>query len=88
MNWFWMNMPLAAGFFVAWTGIPLWLVHKHPDTSRRPQVAAPQGHTGQAAGPEAAFALGTASTPAMPASPPAPTTGRRHLAQPGYRRAR
>ena len=83
-------MPLAAGFFVAWTGIPLWLVYKHPDTSRRPQVAAPQGHFIQARspGPEAAFALGTVNTPAMPASPQAPATGRRHLAQLSYRRAR
>jgi hypothetical protein len=58
MTWFWLNMPLAAAFFAAFTGIPLWLVLKHPDASRRPQVAAPQGHTGQITGPEAAFAPG------------------------------
>jgi hypothetical protein len=31
MNWFLLNMPLAAAFFAAWAGIPLWLVFKHPD---------------------------------------------------------
>jgi len=31
MYWFWLNMPLAAAFVAAWTGIPLWLVLKHPD---------------------------------------------------------
>jgi hypothetical protein len=32
MNWLWMNVPLMAVFFVAWTGIPLWLSLRHPDT--------------------------------------------------------
>jgi len=32
MNWFWINVPLMAVFFLAMTGIPLWLVFKHPDT--------------------------------------------------------
>ena len=31
MNWFWINIPLMAVFFLAMTGIPLWLVFKHPD---------------------------------------------------------
>jgi hypothetical protein len=30
MSWFWMNVPLAAVFFAAWSGIPLWMVLKHP----------------------------------------------------------
>lgn len=30
MNWFLLNMPLAAAFFGAWVGIPLWLTFKHP----------------------------------------------------------
>jgi hypothetical protein len=30
MSWFWMNMPLAAVFFAAWFGIPLYMVLKHP----------------------------------------------------------
>jgi hypothetical protein len=31
MNWFLLNMPLAAVFFGAWVGIPLWITVKHPD---------------------------------------------------------
>jgi len=32
VSWFWMNIPLAAVFFAAMVGIPLWIVFKHPDT--------------------------------------------------------
>ena len=35
MNWFWMNIPLDAAFFLAWTLIPLWMVIKHPDARGR-----------------------------------------------------
>jgi hypothetical protein len=35
MYWFWLNIPLAAAFFAAWTGIPLWLVARHPDAGPR-----------------------------------------------------
>jgi hypothetical protein len=45
MNWFWLNMPLAALIFAAVAGIPLWMVIKHPDTG--PDAAA----TKPAAGP-------------------------------------
>ncbi|HXW43221.1 MAG TPA: hypothetical protein VEL03_00430 [Streptosporangiaceae bacterium] len=31
MNWLWLNIPLDAIFFLAVTGIPLWLVLRHPD---------------------------------------------------------
>lgn len=31
MNWLWINIPLMAVFFVAITGIPLWLVFRRPD---------------------------------------------------------
>jgi hypothetical protein len=31
VNWLWINIPLMAVFFLAMTGIPLWLVFKHPD---------------------------------------------------------
>ena len=41
MNWFWLNVPLAAAFFGAWVGIPIWLVLKHPD--QRPEPLA--GHS-------------------------------------------
>lgn len=40
MNWFWLNIPLDAVFFLAVTSIPLWLVFRHPDT--RPAPAAPE----------------------------------------------
>jgi hypothetical protein len=39
VNWLWLNIPLMAAFFAATTGIPLWLVFKHPDdepAARRP----------------------------------------------------
>jgi hypothetical protein len=32
MTWFWLNIPLATCFFLAWTLIPLWMVFKQPDT--------------------------------------------------------
>ena len=38
MQWFWMNIPLAAMFFAIWTGMPLWLVLKHPDTGPESRV--------------------------------------------------
>ena len=37
MSWLWLNIPLAAVFFLATTMIPLWLVIKHPDG--RPDTA-------------------------------------------------
>jgi hypothetical protein len=60
MYWFWMNMPLAAAFFAAWTGMPLWLVFKRPDTGAKPRARAapPQGRAGQTVAPEAASADG------------------------------
>jgi hypothetical protein len=36
MSWFWMNMPLAAVFFAAWCGIPLYMVLKHPTWGPQP----------------------------------------------------
>jgi hypothetical protein len=38
MHWFWMNIPLAALIFAVWTGVPLWLVLKHPDTGPQRRV--------------------------------------------------
>jgi hypothetical protein len=56
MYWFWINMPLAAVFFAAWTGVPLWLVLKHPDTS--PESGIPdtphQAQVAEPTGPQAA----------------------------------
>jgi len=54
MNWFWMNIPAALVFLGLWTGIPMWLILKHPDRgpaplavpspapARRPALAEPQ----------------------------------------------
>jgi hypothetical protein len=36
MSWFWMNMPLAAVFFAAWAGIPLYMVLRHPSWGPQP----------------------------------------------------
>jgi len=38
MTWLLLNIPLMILFLALWTGIPLWLVRKHPDT--RPTLAA------------------------------------------------
>jgi hypothetical protein len=36
MSWFWLNVPLALAFWAIWTGVPLWVVLKHPDTGEEP----------------------------------------------------
>ena len=28
----WTNLPLALLFLLAWSGIPFWMVIRHPDT--------------------------------------------------------
>jgi hypothetical protein len=33
MIWFMLNVPLAAAFFAAWVGIPLWMTFRHPGTA-------------------------------------------------------
>ncbi len=40
MNWLWMNLPLAAVFFVAMTAIPLWLTFRRTDTGPNAVVPA------------------------------------------------
>jgi len=42
MNWFLLNMPLAAAFFGAWVGIPLWLTFKRQPS--RPSFCALDAH--------------------------------------------
>ena len=42
MTWFWLNMPLAAAFFSAWVGIPLWLVFKYSDRAAQPAAVTPR----------------------------------------------
>jgi hypothetical protein len=55
MHWFWMNIPPIALIFAIWTGVPLWLVLKHPDTG--PESGVPdtpsQLQRAESAGPEA-----------------------------------
>ena len=41
MNWFWLNMPLAALIVAAVAGIPLVMVIKHPDTEPDAAAAKP-----------------------------------------------
>ena len=79
--WLWLNIPLAAAFFLAWSGIPLWLVLRHPDTgpdagpgsSRHDRAPGPATTTGMPAhpgrrrpGPRARRPLTTASQRAHP----------------------
>lgn len=52
MHWFWMNIPLAAMIFAVWTGVPLWLVLKHPDTGPEPRVPVTPGHAHRAGRPQ------------------------------------
>lgn len=52
MVWFWLNIPLATVFFLAWTLIPLWLVIKRRDTwasAHRAGTSARPSTTGQVA---------------------------------------
>jgi hypothetical protein len=46
VNWLWINIPLMAVFFLAMTGIPLWLVFRHPDRGPIEAVANSQAHVG------------------------------------------
>ena len=66
MIWFWINIPLAALFFLAWTLIPLWMVFKHPDTG--PGLAARDEHPASDA-PAAMAGPAPASGPSTPAIP-------------------
>jgi hypothetical protein len=36
MSWIWVNMALAAVFFTAWCGIPLWMVLRHRNWGPEP----------------------------------------------------
>jgi hypothetical protein len=54
MSWFWMNIPLAAACFAAWSGIPLWMVLRHPSWGPEPA----DGHSVRPAGPEPVLVSG------------------------------
>jgi hypothetical protein len=48
MGWFWLNIPLGMVIVLAVSGIPLWLVLKHPD--ERPSISVAAGDTPAQAG--------------------------------------
>ena len=50
MNWFWMYIRAGLIFAGLWSGIPRWLVLKHPDRGPRPQVVPVPRGSGQPAG--------------------------------------
>lgn len=68
MTWFWLNIPLAALFFLAWTLIPLWMVVKHPDTG--PGIPARDEHPRSRAATADSPPRSVPSTPAIPAALP------------------
>jgi len=72
MNWLWLNIALGAVFFLAITGIPLWMVIRHPDY--RPASA-------DAAGAGAKARAGTVTVAVMTGRPivPADIRDRREL---------
>ena len=39
MIWPLLNALMAAPFFAVWTGVPLWLVFKHPDRGDERRMA-------------------------------------------------
>ena len=39
MTWLLLNVPLMVLVFALWTGVPMWLVLKHPDTGPAPAAA-------------------------------------------------
>ena len=81
MSWFWLNIPLAALFFLAATAIPLWLVIRHPDAqaapgSGRPATDAATAMTDSVAARSSARISGRAGRPAArPAARTAPQPG-------------
>jgi hypothetical protein len=64
MFWFWLNIPLAAAFFGAWYGIPMWKILKHPDWASEPA----DGHSGPLAEAQPVFVVDHAEYPAGAAS--------------------
>ena len=51
MIWLLLNLLMAAPFFAVWTGVPLWLVFKHPDRGdeRRTASGPARSHRGEPA---------------------------------------
>jgi hypothetical protein len=90
MTWFWLNIPLAAVLFLAMSGIPLWLVIKHPDTG--PDIPTPDRCPSwpSTPGQRAGHAAGQPQPSASHADSDAPATataGRAKTRLPGPRAA-
>jgi hypothetical protein len=64
MNWFWLNIPVGAVFFLAMAGIPLWMVIRHPDYRPAAADAAGQGARAQAGAVTVAGTTGPAAVAA------------------------
>jgi hypothetical protein len=47
MSWMWINLPLAIVFFGAWTGIPLYMVLRHPSWCEQPADSGTKAPTSQ-----------------------------------------
>jgi hypothetical protein len=54
MIWLLLNLLMAAPFFAAWVGVPLWLVFKHPDRGHERSAASAlaRGHQAEPAEPQ------------------------------------
>jgi hypothetical protein len=48
MFWLLLNVSLALIFVAVWTGVPLWLVLRHPDRGHQPQAVAVPAEPAQA----------------------------------------
>jgi hypothetical protein len=64
MTWFWLNIPLGALFFLAISGIPSWMVIRHPDDRPASADAAGRSATGRAG---SVMAAGMTQRPGDPA---------------------
>jgi hypothetical protein len=64
MTWFWLNIPLGALLFLAMSGIPFWMVIRHPDNRPAGPDATRTGATLHAGSVTAA---GTTERPGHPA---------------------
>lgn len=60
-----INIPLMVVFLALWTGIPLWLVLKHPDRKPVPAATVPayRRHQVKRAGPARAWRVDRLRTP-------------------------
>jgi hypothetical protein len=65
MTWFWLNVPLGALFFLAISGIPFWMVIRHPDNRPASTDATRTNATGHAGSVTVAGATERPSHPAQ-----------------------